>query len=114
MCIRDRQGDARFHLARPVGVDQATGGGRAADADEQHQGDKTQDAHTHTAAAAPRALGGQIGRDVLNGLLVGLHKSLREPPSSQMISVKTSNVDGVVSAQLLDVRSGQKGSLFTV
>jgi len=73
---RLQRSDARLQLARPVGIDQPTGGGRAADTDEQNQGDDAQDGPAHAATAAPRALSGQVGRDVLNGLLIGLHKSL--------------------------------------
>jgi len=70
-------GDARLHLARPVGIDQAAGRGRAADADDQDEGDDAQKAQPQAAAAAPLALRGQVSGDVLDGLLVGLHRRLR-------------------------------------
>ena len=98
MCIRDS-----LHLARPVGIDQAAGSGRAADADDQNKGDDAQKAQAQAAAAAAwlLALGRQVSGDVLDGLLVGLHKNLREEPQiSQITQIKTSKTDGVSSARL--------------
>lgn len=69
---------AGLDLARPVGIDQATGGGRAAHDNDQDEGDDAQDRAADAATAALGARRGWRGGNVLNGgVRVVLHIKIR-------------------------------------